>query len=155
AMPEFSKLATDGRHFLLPIDAKANVETSAGRRVARVTGEAIFRIHGDHPTSRGFSVARFAIAGTSVEAKQGPTGGFTVIGKTSGGTIEAAEKDMPIHVEITCEINYVSLDRARVKDMDKGCYYRPATEPAVARITGTLTEQRNGFLLSKGRIDVV
>lgn len=154
-MQQFLNLFTDGKQFLLRIDSTARVETNIGSTTSRISGEAILQVRGDHPTKRGLSLTRFALAGASVEAKKGSTGTISVIGKTAGGILTKSDEAVTINVEITAEINYESLDRAYARDMNKGCYYLPVMEPAACRLSGRLVQNDRGIALADVRVEIV
>jgi hypothetical protein len=142
----------EGMHYLLQWDTVARVGTTSGEQEGRVQGETILRIHGDHETRRGVSLAQFGFAGASVKASRGETGVITVVG-TGGKGIFQPEKAL-MRVELECTINYESLDAAQEKDTTGTCYYIPATEPCSAVLEGKLVTGDKTITLADARIQV-
>src|SRR4051812_21190680 len=122
-MRSLSKTFADGHEYLFRFDCPATVLTSAGEQETRASGEAVFRLHGDHPSRRGVSLTRFGLAASSVRAARGPTGVITVTGTSISGIVAADERGPRVRLEAVCEVNYESLDHARIPDIDRqGCY---------------------------------
>ena len=145
---------TEGQHYLLQWDVTGVVSTSAGPRQTRVRGEAVLFTRGEHEKTRGLYLERFGIAASGVEARRAHTGVITVRGYSSSGSIEIGRASHAARVEVVCDVNYESLDRAHRKELDKGCYYIPATEPAAAIIEGRLTLRRKQLQFDTCRIHV-
>ncbi len=152
-MQEFPQLS--GKRLLIPIRGKGQIRTNAEETSAVVSGELVVEMFGDHPTVRGLRITRFGLVAGSAKGKRGATGTITVIGDGAIGTLKPEERGYGIDIEIPARINYESLDRALVKDMDKGCYYRPAFEPCSVRVTGLLVDQQGRMTLPYVTVNVV
>ncbi|MGA9581420.1 MAG: hypothetical protein WBR13_05570 [Allosphingosinicella sp.] len=144
-----------GRHLLIPIKSVAEIVTSSGTSETRVSGELVVELVGDAGRQRGVRLIRFGLAAGSVKAKRGSTGTITVLGDDSWGTARADAKGESLRLEIAGRLNYESLDRARVPDIDKGCYYRPAFEPCSTSIQLSLGNRRGILTGQRGRVVVV
>jgi len=155
-MQSFSKAFAPGREYLFRFDCPATVLTSAGEQKTRASGEAVLMLHGDHPSRRGVSLTRFGVAAASVRAERGPTGVITVVGTSVSGIAAADERGARVRLEMVGEINYESLDHARIPDIDqRGCYYIPATEPAAGTLEGWIDQREEQLVMREPRLDVV
>ena len=139
----------EGKQYLARLDLDAEVQTSAGTEKTRIGGELIVRLHGDHATAVGIAAPRFAIAGRSVKSKSGATGVFSVIGERGEGAVHVTKEGLSLKLDIQSKLNTESLDRARAKNLDKGCYHEPVFEPAVAHVTARVAEE-DGVLTLQG-----
>ncbi|HYD37955.1 MAG TPA: hypothetical protein VEA60_10100 [Allosphingosinicella sp.] len=153
-MPE-TKGQQPGRHILVPIEGVAEVVTSAGTSKTQVSGELVVELLGDCGRPRGVRLVRFGLAAGSVDAERGPTGTITVLGDDSWGSVRTDGKGESLRLEIPGRLNYESLDRARVPDIDKGCYYRPAFEPCSTSIQLSLGDRRGTLVGQRGRVTMV
>ena len=142
----------EGRRYLLQWDVPGIITTSAGPRTSRVRGEAVIVVLGDHEKTRGLYLDRFGIAAAGVEAHNSHTGIITVRGLSASGAVSFGRRVDKVRIDAACDINYESLDRARGKAINKGCYYIPATEPAAAVIEGQVAT--TGRQLESARIYV-
>src|SRR6187549_3562125 len=104
---------TDGRRYLLQWDVRGVIETSGGPRPSRIRGEAVLMVRGDHEKTRGLYVERFGLAAQGVESRKAHTGVITVRGISSSGAVTRDRRQDAFRIELACEINYESLDRAR------------------------------------------
>jgi hypothetical protein len=148
-------MAKDGSHLLIAITGVARVVTSAGNWESRVAGELVVELVGDNADRRGVRLVRFGLAGNSVTGKRGPTGTFTLLGDAAWGLALAAGERLGLDIEIPSRLNYESLDHARARNMDKGCYYEPVFEPASTRVALALVEKRGTLRGMKGSIRAV
>ena len=139
----------EGKQYLARLDLDAEVQTSGGTEKTRIGGELIVRLHGDHATAVGIAAPRFAIAGRSVKSKSGATGVFSVIGERGEGAVHVTKEGLSLKLDIQSKLNTESLDRARAKNLDKGCYHEPVFEPAVAHVTARVAEE-DGVLTLQG-----
>ena len=144
----------EGRRYLLQWDVPGIITTSAGPRTSRIRGEAVLVVRGDHENARGLYLDRFGIAAAGVEAHKSHTGVITVRGLSASGAVTLGRRVDTVRVEAACDINYESLDRAKGREVDKGCYYIPATEPAAAVIEGQATTAGRRPRLESTRIYV-
>jgi hypothetical protein len=90
----------------------------------------------DQEKTRGLYLDRFGIVAAGVEARTSHTGVITVRGLSATGAVSFGRQADTFRIEAACDINYESLDRAQGREVDKGSYYLPATEPATAVIEG-------------------
>jgi hypothetical protein len=141
--------------FLIQFANQAIVETSDGQKRSNISGEAVICFYGDHPTRFAVSLERFSLASSSVEGKKGATGIISVVGKSAEGILKFEDGNINLNIEIKCKINYESLDRELVSGIDKGDYYIPAFEPAVAHISGNLIKDKDSLVLASFKLNVV
>jgi hypothetical protein len=146
---------TEQVHYLVAWDGMALVQTAAGPRESRCRFEARIEVRGDHPRVRGIVATSFGLAAASVRARQGPTGVITVLGRSGGGSLTGARTKFGARLDLECEINYESLDRAHGIDVEATCYYLPALEPAAALLTGELVTAGREPALVNARVRVV
>jgi len=144
----------DGRRYLLQWDVSGIITTSGGPRMSRIRGEAVLVVRGDHEKTRGLYLDRFGIAAAGVEARKSHTGVITVRGLSATGAVTLGRRVHTLRIEAACDINYESLDRAQGREVDKGCYYLPATEPAAAVIEGRAVTERGRVRLESARIHI-
>lgn len=149
------KILADGNQYLLRIDTTAEVITSAGPTKARIQGELILGVRGEHPEATGVDVTRFSVAGTSVPGLRGETGIVTVLGSGADGAIAFGKKVTQLDAQFDCKINYESLDQARVPEQERGCYYVPAFEPAAVMLKGILKYIEGKLVISDMDLSVV
>ncbi len=143
------------RRLLVTVRGAAEILTSSGPAEVRAHGELILEPVGDHPDRRGLRVNRFSLCTSGAEGKRGPTGVITVLGQDALGSLVIKENEGRAELEIPCKLNYESLDRARVKDIGRGCYYLPAFEAASTRVSLTLSVSNGKLRCPGGRIAVV
>jgi hypothetical protein len=143
------------RRLLVALRGTADIVTSSGPAKTRVQGELILEPTGDQVDRRGLRVSRFSICAASAEGKRGPTGVITVLGQDALGSLVIKGNEGQAELEIPCKLNYESLDRARVKEVDRGCYYQPAFEAASTRVSLTLSASDEKLRCRGGRIAVV
>lgn len=142
-------------HLLIPVKGTARIETSVGAAETRVSGELVVELLGDNAARQGVRLIRFGLAASGVEARNGPTGTITVLGDEGSGTAVQARATQRLEIELPGRINYESLDRARGRTVDKGCYYLPAFEPCSTRVSLDLAERKGFFSVRKGRLVTV
>lgn len=153
-MPDI-KSQQPGRHILIPIKGVAEAVTSGGTSKTQVSGELVVELIGERGRQRGVRLVRFGLAAGSVKAKRGPTGTITVLGDDGWGTVRTDSKGESLRLEIPGRLNYESLDRARVPDIDKGCYYRPAFEACSTTVQLGFSERRGTLSGQRGRVIMV
>lgn len=144
----------EGRRYLLQWDSRGSITTSGGPQLSRIRGEAVIVAHGDHETTRGLHLDRFGLAAAGVEARKSYTGVITVRGLSALGAVRLGRRADMVRVDVDCDVNYESLDRAQGREVDKGCYYTPATEPAAAVIEGRCVALGRRLRLDAARIHV-
>ncbi len=144
----------DGRRYLLQWDVAGIITTSGGLRMSRVRGEAVLVVRGEHEKTRGLYLDRFGLAAAGVEARKSHTGVITVRGLSATGAVTFGRRADTIRIDAACDINYESLDRAQGREVDKGCYYMPATEPAAAVIEGQVVAVGRRLRLASAGIRV-
>jgi hypothetical protein len=151
-MNEVVARLTEAPGYLLAWDGGAVLNTSAGPRESRCRLEALIEVQGDHPVARGIGLARLGVAAGSVDARGGPTGTISVVGRSGRGIAKIDEETVSLRLEVESELNYESLDRARGIKTDVACYYMPAMEPAAVVIEGELLSEKRELALARGSV---
>jgi len=153
-MTEFPVRFGEVDQYLLAWEGVTTIHTGAGVRESRSRVEAVLEFYGDHPSARGVGLSRFGLAATGVDAREGPTGAISVVGRGGRGIVKVGRRSLALRLEVDSELNYERLDRARGIKTDVTCYYIPATEPAVALIEGELVGEEGELALARGSIRI-